>query len=180
LYRQSKRSASLTSNLFTKLDNPTAKKIGQRLAIKSGLIGLAIAYVIFAGVLYSLDMNLMNAMLWIFDVAYAYHLVVGALGLLTMACFFGQLAGAEILDKKKNEHWTGIKYGFLVLVTGTFIGSSVGFIEEGIDNIGTTDNPFVDYYLKPMYWVILYGILPVIVVGLWFGRQIKKRAADRI
>ena len=67
------------------------------------------------------------------------------------------------------------KYGLITLVTGTLIGSSVGFIQEGIDNIGGFSNPFYDYYFKPLYWVTMFGLIPVVIVGLWFGRQIKKQ-----
>ena len=157
------------------MDIKTAKQIGQRLAIKSGLIGLLIAYILFGRVTYSWDQNLSEAVFWIFDVEFWYHLTVGAIGLLTMAYFFGQLAGVEILVKRKNELWTGVKYGLLTLLTGTLIGSSVGFIQEGIDDIGGFSNPFYDYYFKPLYWVTIFGIAPVIVVGLWFGRQIKRQ-----
>jgi hypothetical protein len=157
------------------VDIKTAKQIGQRLAIKSGLIGLLIAYIIFGGLLYSWDMKLFKAVFWIFDVEFWYHLIIGAIGLLTMTYFFGRLAGVEILIKKRNELLTGIKYGLLTLVTGTLIGSSVGFIQEGIDNIGGFGKPFYDYYFKPMYWVTIYGIVPVIIVGLWFGRQIRRQ-----
>ena len=157
------------------MDIKTAKYIGQGLAIKSALIGLLIAYIIFAWVTYNWDQNLSKALFWILYVEFWYHLMIGAFGLLTMAYFFGQLAGVEILVKRKNELWTGIKYGLITLVTGTLIGSSVGFIQEGIDNIGGFSNPFYDYYFKPMYWVITFGIAPVIIIGLWFGRQIKKQ-----
>ncbi len=157
------------------MDINTAKQIGQRLAIKSGLIGLLIAYSIFGGLLYSWGMELWKAVFWIFDVEFWYSLIVGAIGLMTMAYIFGRLAGVEILIKKRNELLTGIKYGLLTLVTGTLIGSSVGFIQEGIDNFGGFTNPIYDYYFKPMYWVTIYGIVPVIIVGLWFGRQIKRQ-----
>ena len=157
------------------MDIKTAKHIGQRLAIKSALIGLLIAYILFGWVTYSWDQKLSKAVFWIFDVEFWYHLVIGAIGLLTMAYFFGQLAGVDILVKRKNEFWTGIKYGLITLVTGTLIGSSVGFIQEGIDNIGGFSNPFYDYYFKPMYWVTIFGIVPVVIVGIWFGRQIKKQ-----
>ncbi|MFN8844243.1 MAG: hypothetical protein ACK5WV_11640 [Chryseotalea sp.] len=120
-------------------------------------------------------MELLKAIFWIFDIEFWYPLIIGALGLLTMAYFFGQRAGVEILIKKRNELLTGIKYGLLTLLTGTLIGSSVGFIQEGIDDIGGFGNPFYDYYFKPMYWVTIYGIVPVIIVGLWFGRQIKRQ-----
>ena len=157
------------------MDKGQAKLIGQRLAIKSALIGLTIAYIIFGGLIYSWDEKLLKSAFWIFDVDFWYHLIIGAIGLLTLAYFFGQLAGVEILIKRRNEFLTGIKYGLITLLTGTLIGSSVGFIQEGLDNIGEFSNPFYDYYFKPLYWVTMFGIIPVVIVGLWFGRQIKKQ-----
>ena len=157
------------------MDKGQAKLIGQRLAIKSALIGLTIAYIIFGGLIYSWDEKLLKSAFWIFDVDFWYHLIIGAIGLLTMAYFFGQLAGVEILIKRRNEFLTGIKYGLITLLTGTLIGSSVGFIQEGLNNIGEFSNPFYDYYFKPLYWVTMFGIIPVVIVGLWFGRQIKKQ-----
>jgi hypothetical protein len=157
------------------VDRKTAKQIGQGLAIKSGLIGLTIAYITFGWIFTSHETNLVKAIFWIADVEFWYHLIIGAIGLLTMAYFFGRLAGVDILIKKKNDLLTGIKCGLLTLVTGTLIGSSVGFIQEGIDDIGGFSNPFYDYYFKPMYWVTIFGIVPVIIVGLWFGRQIKRQ-----
>ena len=157
------------------MDKGQAKLIGQRLAIKSVLIGLTIAYIIFGGLIYSWDEKLLKSAFWIFDVDFWYHLIIGAIGLLTLAYFFGQLAGVEILINRRNEFLTGIKYGLITLLTGTLIGSSVGFIQEGLDNIGEFSNPFYDYYFKPLYWVTMFGIIPVVIVGLWFGRQIKKQ-----
>jgi hypothetical protein len=153
------------------MDKKTAGQIGTRMALKSGLIGLAVGYVVFGGLIYSWDQNLVKALIWIFDVEFWYHLAIGAIGLLTMACIFGQFAGIDILQKGKNELWTGIKYGFFTLLTGTLIGSSVGFIQEGIGK----HNALYDYYFKPLYWVTMFGIVPVILVGIWFGRQIKKQ-----
>lgn len=123
----------------------------------------------------SWDTNYKKALLWIVDVEFKFHLFVGAVGLLTMAYLFGQLAGVEILVKHKNYLLTGVKYGILTLITGTLIGSSVGFLEEGINDIGGFSNPFYDYYFKPLYWVTMFGIIPAIVVGLLFGLQIKRQ-----
>jgi hypothetical protein len=153
------------------MDIKTAGQIGARTALRAGLIGLVLAYVIFGGLIYTWDENLLKALLWIFDVKFWYHIVIGAVGLLTMACIFGQFAGIEILTKRKNESLTGVKYGFLTLITGTLIGSSVGFIKEGLGK----HNGLFDYYVKPLYWVTMFGIVPVILVGLWFGRQMKKK-----
>ena len=159
------------------VENKTAKKIGQRQAMKSALCGLLIAYTIMGGLIYSSDMKPIKALFWIFDVDFAFNLLVGAFGLLTMAYFFGRLAGVDILVKNKNEFVTGVKYGFLTLISATLIGSSIGFVQEGIDNIGIFGNPFYDYYFKPLYWVTMFGIIPVVVVGGWFGRQIKRKGA---
>lgn len=152
----------------------TAKHIGQRLALKSVVIGLLIAYIIFSSLLINWDGGILKAIFWITDVEFAYHLIIGAIGLLAMGYLFGQRAGIDILIKGKNELWVGVIYGFITLVTGTLIGSSVGFVEEGIDNIGGFSNPFFDYYFKPMYWILMFGFIPTILVGLWFGSRIKK------
>lgn len=157
------------------MDTKTAKKIGRHIAIKSGLIGLCIAYLLFAVMMLSWDTDYKKALFWIVDVEFKFHLFVGAVGLLTMAYFFGQFAGVEILIKNKNYLWTGVKYGILTLIAGTLIGSSVGFLQEGIKNIGGFSNPFYDYYFKPLYWVTMFGIIPAIIVGLLFGRQIKRQ-----
>ena len=66
------------------MDIRIAKQIGQRLAIKSGLIGLLIGYSIFGGLLYSWNMPILKAATWIFNVEYWYHLIVGAIGIATL------------------------------------------------------------------------------------------------
>jgi hypothetical protein len=157
------------------VDRKTAKKIGQRLAIISGLIGLTIAYILFRWVSYRWDSNLTESIFGIAYVELRYHLMTGAIGLLTMAYFCGQLAGVDILIKHKNDLLTGIKYGLLTLVTGTLIGSSVGFIKEGINNFDDLTGLFYVYYLTPLYWMTFFGIVPAIIVGLWFGRQTKRQ-----
>lgn len=157
------------------MDTNTAKHIGQQLAMKSAGVGLLIAYVLFGWVIYSWDQKLVHALFWIFDVEFWYHLLIGAIGLLTMAYYFGRQAGVEILMKRRNENFVGIKYGILTLVTGTLLGCSVGFFLEGLDDIGGMSNPFYDYYFKPLYWVMMFGIIPVIIVGMIFGKQIKRK-----
>ena len=160
------------------MEPKTAKDIGQQLAVKSALKGLFIAYVLFAWITYSWDKNLMKCICWIFYVEFWYHLLIGAFGLIAMAYFFGRLAGIEILIKGRNEFITGIKHGFIILLTGTIMGSSVGFFQEGIDDIGGFGNPFFDYYFKPLYWVFIFGLIPVILLGAWFGGNIKKHGQN--
>lgn len=151
----------------------TAQQIGSRIAVKSALIGVATAYLIMA-TLIGLDEGI-SGILWILEVDYWPNLLLGTFGLTLMGSIFGRIAGTEIIERKKDYSWVGIKYGFITLITGTIIGSTMGFLQEGLDNIGTHDNPFEDYYFKPLFWVLIFGSIPVVFVGLWFGSQIKKK-----
>jgi hypothetical protein len=150
-----------------------AKHIGQRLAIQSVLVGILIAYLIMMYLKWE-NSEMLNSILWIKDDNYAFNMLVGAFGLLISGYLFGQRAGIEILIKKRNSKLVGIVTGLAILWTGTILGSTIGFIQEGIQDIRSYDNPFVDYYVKPIFWVTFFGILPVIVVGIWFGRRIKR------
>jgi len=154
----------------------TAQQIGSRIAVKSALIGIAIAYLIMATLL-GLDEGI-SGLFWILEFDYWQNLLLGALGLILMGFIFGRMAGTEIIERKRNHRWVGIKYGFITLITGTIIGSTVGFIQEGFDNIGTLDDPIEDYYFKPLFWVMIVGSIPVILVGLWLGSRIKKIGAQ--
>ena len=80
-----------------------------------------------------------------------------------------------ILIKKWNYALTGMMIGMAIILTTIGIASWVGFIQEGIDNVGTNDNPFFNYILKPIYWVALIGSIPALMLGFWFGKQIKKK-----
>jgi hypothetical protein len=150
-----------------------AKHIGQKLGIQSVLIGLVIAYSIMTYFNWD-NSEPLDSILWIKDDNYAFNMLVGAFGLLISGYFFGQRAGIEILIKGRNSKLIGIITGLVILWTGTILGSTIGFIQEGLENVAPYDNPFVDYYVKPIFWVTFFGLLPAIVVGIWFGGQIKR------
>ena len=145
--------------------------------MKAALIGITIAYLIMALLVFGSEG--MAAFLWLAEVDYWPNLLLGAFALTLMAYVFGRMAGTEIIERKKDHSWVGIKYGFLTLITGTLIGSTMGFLQEGLDNIGTPDNPFEDYYFKPLFWVILFGSIPVVLVGIWFGRTVHRVGITR-
>ncbi len=148
--------------------------VGSKYAIYSVLIGATIAYSIMT--FFSYEGNLLKALAWIKEWNYVSNLLVGLLGLLVFGFLFGRLAAKEIIKKKKDHTWVGFKYGIFTLWTGTLLGSLVGFFEEGFHKIGQQDDPFVDYIYKPMFWVTFFGLIPVLLVGFWFGRQIKRSA----
>jgi len=150
-----------------------AENIGIKLALKSVTIGIIIAYLIPTLLVIG---DGISAALWIFKINYWINIVIGVLIFYVCGYFFGKRAGYEILIMKKDHQKVGAKYGFLTLLVTTFLTSWIGFFQEGIDNIGTIDEPFYDYIFKPMFWVILFGIIPSILLGLLFGKWIKKKA----
>lgn len=152
-----------------------AKKIGSNQALKSVVIGIVIAYLIMS--LLSSDSGFLKALLWFTTINYKLNLLIGVIIMLVCGYYLGQRAGYEILIKRINCYWVGIKYGILVLVTTTFFSSWVGFFQEGVHLIGTNDNPFNDYILRPVMIVFEFGFIPVLIVGSWFGKQIKKQEA---
>lgn len=89
--------------------------------------------------------------------------------------FYGQRAGIAILIKGQNYIWIGFLYALLTLETTTFLASWVGFLQQGISKIGSPDDPFVDYIGKPMFAITIFGLIPVIGVGIWFGMSIFKK-----
>lgn len=150
-----------------------AKKIGSTQALKAIGVGILIAQILMT--LLNLERNILGSFLWFWHVNYILNIIIGIVSMFFCGYFFGAQAGVEILIKNKNYKWVGFKYGIITLFLATFIASWVGFFQEGFKLIGTDDNPFFDYIYKPVFGVLFFGIIPVIFVGFWFGKQIKKR-----
>lgn len=149
-----------------------AKKIGSRQGLICAGLGVLIAQIIMTAMMSS-DQNLSKAFFWFTRVDYKLNLLIGAVILFICGHFYGQFAGKAILFKRHNYIIVGFLSGMAVLLTTAFLSGWTGFFQEGLDNLGTDDNPFEDYIFKPLYWVTIFGILPAFLVGLWFGRQIK-------
>jgi hypothetical protein len=147
-----------------------AERIGIRVATISVSIGIILAYLIPTWIFWD---GTLESFTWIFDIGFWFNVLMGIVFFYGMGYFFGKKAGKEILIKKRNYILTGIKYGVLTLITATFLTSLIGFFQEGIDNIGGFSNPIYDYIFKPMYWILMYGLLPAIIVGVLFGLTIK-------
>ncbi|WP_373060435.1 hypothetical protein [Zunongwangia sp. H14] len=155
-----------------------AKKIGSRQGLISVGLGLLIAQLIMT-LMISTDEGFIKAFFWFTDIDYWINILIGAVIMLACGHFYGQLAGKLILIKKWKSVLTGFLIGLAVILTTTFFASWTGFIQEGIDNIGTNDDPFFDYIFKPMYWVTMFGLIPAVVVGAWFGGRIKKIGKEK-
>ncbi len=149
-----------------------AKKIGSRQGLISVGLGLLIAQFIMTW--FSSDNGIVKGFFWFTSFSYNSNLIIGGIIMLISGHIFGQLAGKAILIKKRNCILTGFLCGMAILLTTAFLSSWMGFFQEGISNIGTEDNPFVDYIYKPVFWIFFFGLIPVFLVRIWFGRQIKK------
>ena len=149
-----------------------AKRIGGKYGLICVGIGVIIAQSIMT-FLVSLDIGIIKGFFWFTKIGYLLNIIIGILIMFGSGYYFGQIAGKEIIIKKRNSILVGFLTGMIVLISTSFLSSWVGFFQEGIDNIGTRDNPFFDYIFKPVYWVTIFGILPSLIVGIWFGRRIK-------
>lgn len=125
--------------------------------------------------MFSIDKGFIKAFFWFTETDYWINIVIGIVIMFACGHFYGQVAGKLILIKKWNYALTGMMIGMAIILTTIGIASWVGFIQEGIDNVGTNDNPFFNYILKPIYWVALIGSIPALMLGFWFGKQIKKK-----
>ena len=93
----------------------------------------------------------------------------------------GYLLGKKMDALIHHKHWNallvGIAGAFLILLTGTALGSSVGFYQEGLDYWDHTKDlgsAIEDYFFKPMYWIMLFGTLPTLISGALMGYLIKR------
>lgn len=151
-----------------------AKAIGSRQGLISVALGVLIAQLVMT-LMFSIDKGFIKAFFWVTETDYWINIVIGIVIMFACGHFYGQVAGKLILIKKWNYALTGMMIGMAIILTTIGIASWVGFIQEGIDNVGTNDNPFFNYILKPIYWVAVFGSIPALMVGIWFGKQIKKK-----
>lgn len=148
-------------------DIHTAKRIGYRQAFKAITIGLAVAYFIMA---------LVAGPFWLFGFAYSQTLIFAALVLYGTGYLFGGLAGKLIIIKKYPSVLVGLFSGFLITWSATFVGSLVGFFNEGLPNKSPISDPFGDYILTPILVVSFWGFIPIVAIGVWCGWSIRQRA----
>ncbi len=144
-----------------------AKNIGIKKAMQSATIGILIAFLI---------MTLLagGSPQWMVEWNYWINIIIGIRIFYGLAYLFGKNAGNEILIKKKDSGKVGAKYGLLTLIITSFLVGWTGFVQEGMEAYDTFWNSFRDYIFKPFFWITLIGFLPAFLVGILFGKWIKK------
>lgn len=109
------------------------------------------------------------------------NLSVGIIGLYSSGYYFSNKMDYQINFRKRNAFLVGFIGLLLILLFGTFTGSSVGFLQEGIsfnDNFNQIKESIFDYYYKPFFWILFFGIFPTIVTGIILGKLIKNYNND--
>ena len=110
-------------------------------------------------------------------------MTVGILTLYVSGYYIGKKMEIEINLKKRNKNIIGVLGLFLILVLATFTGATVGFMQFGImelDSFHSIGDVIFDYYFKPFFWILLFGIIPTIVTGIMLGILIKTTANSRL
>lgn len=149
-----------------------AKQLGYKYAFIGNLIGLLIASLILMSFASGEPLKTVLLVPVEFVIGFKLNIAVGITAMFISAYYLGQKAGVEILSTMPDPHWIGLKTGMLILIISTIAGSLVGFFKEGIGSYG---NPFYHYLFKPLFWVISYGFIPVVLVGIWYGYIIEKK-----
>jgi hypothetical protein len=136
------------------------------------LLCLAIAYVIMFG--------LGSPSRFINHITLNLGLGIGALFL--SAYFIADRMNYHINSKHRSSILVGQLGSFTILICGILVGSTVGFVDEGIDSFNKLSNvgrAMLDYYLKPMYWILLFGAIPTIFFGTILGLSIRRKRVSK-
>lgn len=102
-------------------------------------------------------------------------LLLGILGLYISGFYVAQKMDKEININHQKTYLIGIPGLLTILIIGTFIGSTMGFIQFGISEMGKNhlSEVIFDYYIKPYFWVFFFGIIPTLITGFILGKLIK-------
>jgi hypothetical protein len=158
------------------MDEKVAKKIGIKYGIKSIIIGLIIFYFIPL-IFLLLSGEGLKSIIWLNELdLYSLLFILNWVFLFFLFAFiFGMKAGKEILTKKRDYEKVGMKYGFLTLLFASFFGCLPGLITEGMNGFTLKSYGINAYIFKPMFWILLFGIIPSILTGRWLGKKIKSK-----
>jgi hypothetical protein len=104
---------------------------------------------------------------------------VAITGLYLSGYYIGKKMDFLINHTKSYPIVTGMIGLFLILLIGILSGSSVGFIQEGFEQVsrnGNLSDALFDYYIKPLYWILIFGFIPTFLAGGVLGFLIKTPA----
>ncbi|MBC7747944.1 MAG: hypothetical protein H7Z76_05090 [Methylotenera sp.] len=104
------------------------------------------------------------------------NFAIGIAGLYIVGNYIGKRMDYQIKVRQTNAVITGAIGLFLILLFGIFTGSTVAFLQKCINGLGqdTIGDAAIDYYVKPFFWIVLFGFLPTLIMGSILGICIRK------
>ena len=139
--------------------------------------------VLFAMLLFfSMSGGTINPIKEFFDyIIYFYLNFTAALVALFVSSYYaGKKMGKLICEKKWNSILVGMIGLMVILICGVLGGATVGFLEEGIMRGHNVSDSIVDYYFKPLFWILIFGFIPTFISGAFLGKKIKKTCGKTI
>ena len=107
-------------------------------------------------------------------------IIVAIVALYAATAILGIIAGNLICRIGRRQDFMiwiiGIGLAWGALFVSVVAGSSVLFFSE-MGNSPNMSEAFEDYLAKPVFWVMLFGGIPALVLGLLYGAQVKKLMA---
>jgi hypothetical protein len=97
------------------------------------------------------------------------------------ALILGLVAGRLIhrVGVRDPRVWIiGVGLAWSCLIFAVIIGSSINFFSEIYKEPSVAD-AFMDWIFKPTFWVLLYGGLPALVLGLLYAAGVRKSLGGR-
>lgn len=167
-----------TAYIYESMTIAEAKKIGGGQGLICAVTGIAIAQVMMT-LLVSTDAGFMKGFFWFIGLGMDVNIIVGILIMILCGYVYGRIAGVQIIVKNRNFIGVGIICSVAILLTTAILCGWTGFFQEGLSDIGTGDDPFEDYIIKPFAWVATVGIIPAVLIGMWVGGRIKRRGRKR-
>jgi hypothetical protein len=106
--------------------------------------------------------------------------VVAIVTLYAAALVLGLVAGDLIyrVGVRDPRVWligVGVAWGCLLI--SVFAGSSMNFLTER-HNEPSVGDAFTDWIIKPVFWVMLLGVLPALGLGLLYAARVKKALSE--
>jgi len=135
-------------------------------------INLVIAFLIFISII---DFDIANSIKVILDLKLNFF--VGISGLFIIGYFLGNKLNKILENKGGLKIVHGIISILLILLFGILIGSTVGYLEEGLPSYlkyGDLQKTLFDYYFKPLFWIMFFGLIPTLISGVFLGYFLKK------
>lgn len=153
------------------MTNFEAKQIGGGQGVISVIIGLIIIEILAIISFVSAKNSIVEGIFWFTDISDNHITLIGCpIIMIAFGYLYGQIAGVLILLKNRHYGLVGFLTGFTILVTTSFIAGCLIIIQDVIENeeIGWK----IFEYLGIL---ILIGTLPTFFIGIWFGRQVKRK-----